>query len=966
VVLALAGNEKSAAGAAAGSPPLVTDLVRRAAAAEGQWSLRARVENADGKALGIAFGVQLANLSLLLGPQGAAPIQISTLAASGSAQQAEGGPWNVTLSNLRVIAPDLSLAATCDAAIPIGPDAKPVTLHSGSIAAEGAVARALGLADSILTFVAAKDASGKGSAPTFLHQIAGTGGTLPAGRWKIDAKAASTAGQSLSASFEVQANDVALRLDPKHTGPVNIAGVSLTGTAQQPEGGPWHFVVTDGRVTTPEINLAARADVTLPADFNLDALSGTVAAQANISLATATKTLRSFGLMPEGTDAAGSAAVTLQAKAGAERGIEAAVTAKAADLAIAWAEGRKIAQPTLNAAVTATATRDAKGGISEVNVSQWTVEVPAARLEGTATVKPAGEAWAYHVAANGNGDIQQLAQIIASATGGKPSTIRGQWTMKGEVDEDAAGQRINVAAAAKDLVVPSGVEQPPELRLADAGVVASAAIAPSGAIEIKQATVTGPGITAKAAGTVRLPKDKADKMAADGAVSLRANLAELAKLLQPFGLLAPKSTLAGTADLDAKVASSAKGISGSGTLAVTGLDLSLAEAGIVIKEPQATVPLTVEYASGERRWATALTGIASATLKGDVSGSWTETASAPILQTECRLAFDGERLTAALGKNLPQGMRLAGPWGASIRVSGPLPSEGAWNQKIARLTGEGAMEIATFQYEKLSGGKGTLRWRLAGGEIIVADPAQPSQLTLAGGRLNLAARVDLKGPTARLIIPRTLRLLEDVPLSDPGVQDYIKFGSAVLAGSVNPEGRLWMDIDSLDLPLAAEEKNKAVGTGKFRIEKFQSELSGAMATLLAMCGTPNKSPVQTFGPVLVRLAGGVFSISEHKLLLSDDSTLLFHGNIGLDRSMNFEVDLPMTEKMLARFGANATAMQSLVNQKISVPMTGTIDKPHLDDKVVAKRIGEMVLEAMKRRAIQEFGNILKEGLKPKK
>jgi hypothetical protein len=187
----------------------------------------------------------------------------------------------------------------------------------------------------------------------------------------------------------------------------------------------------------------------------------------------------------------------------------------------------------------------------------------------------------------------------------------------------------------------------------------------------------------------------------------------------------------------------------------------------------------------------------------------------------------------------------------------------------------------------------------------------------------------------------------------------------VLAGSVNPAGRLGMDVDSLDLPLAAEEKNKAVGTGKFRIDKFQSELSGPMAAFLASYGTPNKSPVQTFGPVLVRLEGGILRMSEHKLLLSDDQTLLFHGNIGLDRSMAFEMNLPITEKMLARFGANASAMKYLVGQKISVPLTGTIDNPHLDDKVVAKRIGEMVMEAMKRRVVEEFGNILKGGLKKK-
>jgi hypothetical protein len=984
VALAVAGGEKPKPATAApadaiDSRQLVEDLVRRAATAEGQWSLRARIQNADGKALSIAFGAQLANLSLLLGPEGTAPIQISTLAASGAVQQAEGGPWNVSLSSLSLAAPDLSLTAAADATVPVGPDAKPVALHGGSITAEGAVARTLDLADSVLAFLAtaapkpdpkapAKNASGLESAQKFIHQVA-AGSTPPTGRWKLDAKATSAAGKGLSATFEAQASDVTLVLDPKHTGPVRILTVSLTGTAQQPEGGQWHFVVTDGRVATPEMNLAARADVTLPADFNMAGLSGDLAAQANVNLANLAATLQATGMASDLPQITGMTSVTVSAQTGENRRIDAVAKVAAVNLAIAWPDGCKVSEPQVAFDAEAVAGRDAKGGVADIAVTRWSAKVSAGQLAGTAALKPAGEAWAYHVAAAGGGGIEQLAQVVAGATGGKPSTIRGQWKVKGELDQDAAGQRINVAATATDLVVPpeAGTGAGNDLRLADVTLDTQAVIAPTGAIEVSRARLTGPGITATAAGTVRMPKDKSDKMAADGAVSLKADLAELAKLLQPFGLLAPKSVLAGAADLNGKVASSATGVRGAGTLVVAGLDVSLAEAGIVLKEPQATVPLAVEYASGERRWTVTLTGISSALVKGNASGSWTETTPAPTVQVECNLALDGERLTAALGKNLPQGLRFAGAWGISGRASGPLPSAAVpWNQKIAGLAGEGAIELAMFQYEKLSGGKGTLRWRLAGGQILVADPAQPSRLTLAGGRLNLAARVDLKGAIARLIIAQPLLLLEDVPLSDPGVQDYLKFGSAVLAGSVNPEGRLYMEIDSLDLPLAAEEKNKAVGTGKFRIDKFQTELSGPLAALLASYGTPRQSPVQTFGPVLVQLANGILRISEHKLLLSNDETLLFHGNIGLDRSLAFEVNLPITDKMLGRFGANATAVQYLQNQKISVPMTGTIDKPQLDDRVVAKRIGEMVVEAMKRRAVEELGNILKGGLKSRK
>jgi len=974
--------------------------------AEGQWTLQARAANSDGKTKA-EFQTEVTGLSAALGPQGAAQTRIDNLIILGSAQQAEGGPWQVEVKDLRLAAPDLAIAASGTVTLPAAPAAMPAAggaampaaggaaggpvawatawAVSGKLTGEGGVAQTLSLADGPLALMvdaapppagaqygpvraAASKPSGIQSARDFVHRLSAAGASPAQGRWKLSATAEGATGKT-KAEFQSEVTGLALLLDPKHARPLSVASASATGTAEQTEAGAWHVVLTDCRSAAPEIAFAARADVMLPPDFSTSALTGSAAAQANVNLAAMTQTLRSFGVMPEGTETSGSATVVLSAKAGADRRIEAGATVKAADLAVAWAEDRRFAQPSLNVAVTAAAVRDARGAITEVNVTQWTVEAPAGRLEGAAALKPSGNTWAYRVTAAGEGDVALLAQTVASATGGKAQAIRGRWKIaRGALDAGPAGQVIDLAASATDLVVPpeSGSSAAREFRLADVTLDAAAAVAPDGGIDVKRATVVGPGLTVKAAGTARLPQTPGGAVAADGTVVLKADLAELAKVLQPFGLLAPESRLAGTADFDGKVASEASGIGGSGALAVTGLDVSLAEAGIVLKEPQAALPLTVRYASREKRWTAALAGISSTLARGNASGSWTESAAGPAIQGECDLAIDGAQLTAALGKNLPPGLRLSGPWRVAARAAGPLPPAGPWNQRIAGLAGDGTIGVATFQYEKLSGGSGTIRWRLASGVISIADPAQPSPLVLAGGKLNLAARVDLRGPVARLVIPQALRLLEDVPLSDPGVQDYVKFGSAVLAASVNPEGRLGMEINSLDLPLAAAEKNKAVGTGRFWIDNFQTQLSGPLATFLASYGTPTQSPVQKFGPVLVRLEGGVLRISEHSLLLSQDTTLLFHGNIGLDRQMDFEVNFPLSEKMLARFGASTSAMPYLVDQKISVPLTGTLDKMHLDDRVVAKRLGEMALEALKRRAVQELGNLLRDSLKLKK
>ena len=235
--------------------------------------------------------------------------------------------------------------------------------------------------------------------------------------------------------------------------------------------------------------------------------------------------------------------------------------------------------------------------------------------------------------------------------------------------------------------------------------------------------------------------------------------------------------------------------------------------------------------------------------------------------------------------------------------------------------------------------------------------------------MNLAARVDLRGPVARLVIPQALRLLEDVPLSDPAVRDYLRFGiPLLLEGDVGSEGNVSVVIDALDLPLAEAQLGQAAGTGSFTIARFHTHLSGVMALFLASAGLSieTKAPSQTLGPVAVRLQNSVFNMQQHDLIMNDNSVMKFQGRVGLDRRLEASVEVPVNVTMLRRFGLSDRDAQLVQNQRLLVGATGTIDKPRMDDQAFWKRVGEIVAEYVKRRAIQEFGNLLRDSLKPKK
>jgi hypothetical protein len=822
------------------------------------------------------------------------------------------------------------------------------------------------------------------SAGDLLARLVQASGADTKRQWRIQAQGEGAAGKGFSVTLaDGTVTNLVLPLGGGGAAPLHIVSTSIKGTAQQSQDGPWHIALTGFTLTSPELAAAGTADATVPGNFDVGAVAGTAAVEANATLDRLAAMLRSLELIPAAPAVSGAANIVVLAETGKDRRLDAKVVLRPKNLLVAWPDGAKVeeAGPTVRAR--GTLLRDAKGSLAAIDVDEWSVDAGPGFLQGSAAIKKAGKEWAYRVTAKGEGRVDLLAKTITEAAGsrrtpppakepaaaaGKENRIAGRWHLAGAAFEDSGpARKVELIASATDLVAPeAGKEWPDGMHLPNVNLDAAATFEAAGAIKISRAKFTGPGTLASAAGTLRLPGEGNRTIAADGTLSFTTDLAELAKILKPFGVLAEGSRLAGLAKLpDGQVASGADGLSGSGTLSVSNLDVFLADSKIAVKETQATVPLAVAHDARQGRWSFAVKGIQSETASGSAFAAITPAEKATYLEAQCDISCDGGRAQRILGEYLDsKTMALSGPWGVRGRLAGPLAAEGPWNQRIAGIEGSGALDCGTLHYDKLACGNGTIPWRIGGRRIVLgADPARPGRIAVAGGTANLAGHIDLQGSVARLVIPQPLRVLENVPLSDPGVQPYLKFASPVLAGSINPNGRLWADVDSLDLPLSGAAAKKGVGSGRFTVQQFQTTLTGPLATILGWYGSPTRTPVQTLGPVEVQLAGGYFTMKEHPVVFGPDTTLLLKGTIGMDESLNVQVNIPLTPPMLRRFGVPATAAPYLVGQRLTVAMTGTIEKPKMDDRLVAKRIGEMVAEAAKRRAIEEVGDWLKKQFK---
>ena len=827
----------------------------------------------------------------------------------------------------------------------------------------------------------------------YAHRASGRGGKPAGGRWQLKARAGGDIDQAVAVKADAAVADLVWPPEEPSAKPLRIADGTFHADLL------YHLGGEAGKVTIHSLEATvpgASAVVKGPAKVAVDgtgALDGNLDVVVAAALPAFARTIAPLGLLPEEATFGGDVTVRLTASPATDgRTIaKAKLTVVGEKVDVAWPDGRGFSDPLLRLTAAADLLRDAGEAASEdalaladaadalaaVDVTDWSLATVAGTLKGTAGINRAKTGWHWQVTAGGDGAIRPLTQTVARLRGRPAGQLRGLWNLKAAYDSRT--HELTATAHATNLTVPQEGDKPlPDLRLENIHLETTAAYTDAGLLRIDTADLTGPGITLKARGTVRLPSDDAGATA-DGTVTAKADLAPFSQVLAPFGMLPEGMHLAGTAAFDGKVASHADGFGGDGVLDVTHLDLRAPESKTVIQEPQVHLPITFKYDTAKRRWDVSTEAMKAETATGTWRVSVTETDADPLLAVTCGVTLDAERVRAMLGERLPATVRLSGPWRLVADVAGPLPGDGPWHRRIARLEGGGRLDVKRFEYETLTGGDGSVAWRIGQKQIRLSpDPRNPSRLALAGGHVNVGGSIDLSQETPRLVIARRLQVLDGIPLEGQQVQDYLRYASPVLAASISAKGNLSLALDRLVVPLGddpreanlPEEKRTPIATrvaaaGAYRIDDFQTELIGPLGKMLKAAGGPAQTVVQPFGPVKVVMERGLLQITEHDLQYAAGVTLRFGGTIGVDKRMNVIIGVPLTPELLARYKVSATAMPYLKDIVIAVPLTGTIDKPRLDTNAFTKRMADIAMEAIKRRAIEGLGDWLKDAFKKK-
>lgn len=350
-----------------------------------------------------------------------------------------------------------------------------------------------------------------------------------------------------------------------------------------------------------------------------------------------------------------------------------------------------------------------------------------------------------------------------------------------------------------------------------------------------------------------------------------------------------------------------------------------------------------------------------------MDGSLGTVAGKTSLQARCDIRCDGEKVQAAVRSHLPKEMLLSKSWHVVGQASGPLRPQGSWNQRIADLTGEGTVDLGTFDYQGLTGDQGKVQLALANGRLALVHGAKEgSRFRLNEGTVVLGGNADMNASPAPYTLAEKLLVIDSVKLNEKITSKFLKFTSPILHLSVKPTGLLYASLTEARIPLGEGIAQHSDLRGQVWIKNFQAEISGPLATLIQWAGGKTQLPTQELGPFDLDLRDGVFYVKDQTLKLQEDFELEINGTISLEGPIDITVTMPLTGPMLKKFGVSEKNLTILADQELQVPIRGTIDKPKLDEAALAAQIAKLGLEASKREGMKDIGKMIEDALNKKK
>lgn len=351
-------------------------------------------------------------------------------------------------------------------------------------------------------------------------------------------------------------------------------------------------------------------------------------------------------------------------------------------------------------------------------------------------------------------------------------------------------------------------------------------------------------------------------------------------------------------------------------------------------------------------------------LKVSLQGSVTQPLGACEMDVQGDITYDLAQIIRQWAPSWETYVRWHGQDTQRFRLRGPLfevvgaPSASATRPDPAyppfhpthlvpeSLEGDAALRWQSADLLGIAAGPGSVAMRLETGVVRTGLVEIP----LSGGTLRLEPTLQLNhSPPLLSCAPG--EALTDVEISPDMCQHWLKYIAPVAAEATRAQGRFSLSLDNTAIPL--RQPSAAQATGVLAIESG-SLGPGPLAQQLITVADAIRSILRVSSGNVAALGNSAwvslpsqntrFQVANqrvyHDRLVFEvgGATVYTQGHVGFDQSLSLLAQIPLRDEWLAR----EPKLAALRGQTVSIPITGTLSNPQLDQRGLERLAADAV------------------------
>jgi len=307
-------------------------------------------------------------------------------------------------------------------------------------------------------------------------------------------------------------------------------------------------------------------------------------------------------------------------------------------------------------------------------------------------------------------------------------------------------------------------------------------------------------------------------------------------------------------------------------------------------------------------------------------------------QADCE--YDWSAVSTLAAPYLPQDLRLEGQRKDTISFDSEYP-DGQTDKLLENLNAKAKTGFAKARYMGLNFGATDVDIQVQGGLLKIA----PFTTTVNNGQFRFASETNLKEKPAIMKTTEPIQMAEDIQVSNEIARRLLMYVNPIFANATNVSGLANFHCERLAIPLKKANKNEIEVIGTISVNQLRMEGSDLLGQLLLLGRSKVPGQDFTINPTRFVLQNGLLHYEDMQLDVGDNP-VNFKGTTGLDGRLNMTVTLPYTMSgRTARVGEKT-------GDRISLPLTGTIDNPELD-------VGKLLEEQAIKKGLEILEDLLK-------